>query len=96
MTTQPEQWAVELYYQICMMNGDDGKTAALTIQRAFAAREADLVGALAKGGFMMTEPHHVGEHRARKLVIGFQNPDDADDAMQVISAALKSREVSHG
>lgn len=53
-----------------------------------ASANNELVDALSKGGFMMTETHNVGEHRGRKLVIGFQNPDDADDAMQVIAAAL--------
>ena len=49
-----------------------------------------LVEALAKGGFMMTETHNVGEHCGRKLVIGFQNPDEADDAMQAIAVAVKT------
>jgi len=49
-----------------------------------------VVEALAKGGFMMTEPHNIGEHRARKLVIGFQNASDADEAMFVIGRALKA------
>ena len=55
-----------------------------------AEREARLVGALAKGGFMMTEPHNIGEHRARKLVIGFQNGSDADLAMEAVAIAIKA------
>ena len=51
---------------------------------------AQLSEALAKGVFMMTVPHNVGEHRARKLVIGFQNADDADLAMQAVALAVKS------
>jgi len=54
--------------------------AALTIQRAFAAREDELVGALgklAKYVDYLPHPHCV-------------------DAEQVIRQALKSREASHG
>lgn len=50
----------------------------------------ELVEALSKGGFMMTETHNVGEYRGRKLVIGFQNPDDADDALGAIALAVKA------
>ncbi len=55
-----------------------------------AVPDDGLVEALAKGGFMMTETHNVGEHRGRKLVIGFQNPDDADDALGAIALAVKA------
>lgn len=48
------------------------------------------MGALAKGGFMMTETHNIGEHRARKLVIGFQNGSDADLAMEAVAIAIKA------
>lgn len=60
------------------------------IQAAFAEQNARLVGALAKGGFMMTETHNIGEHRARKLVIGFQNGSDADLAMEAVAIAIKA------
>ena len=98
MQTNPEQWAVELWHlaynasENCATQsfGDDDKAAALAIQTAFAEREARLVGALAKGGFMMTETHNIGEHRARKLVIGFQNGSDADLAMEAVAIAIKA------
>lgn len=49
-----------------------------------------LIDALSKGGFMMTEPHHIGDgsYRARKLVIGFRDGADADAAMQAVAEAL--------
>lgn len=48
-----------------------------------------LVAGFRRAGFMMTETHRVGEYRARKLVIGFENPDDADDMLSIIRKALK-------
>lgn len=50
----------------------------------------DLAEAFAKGGFMMTEPHALPSHPgARKLVIGFQNGDDADASMQALAEFLR-------
>lgn len=51
--------------------------------------EGPIIQALAKGSFMMTETHpSLKAPRGRKLVMGFANPDDADDALQIISLAL--------
>jgi len=93
---QPEQWARGLSLQVggIYMNThnsmhDACNSAALTIQRAFAAREADLVGAL----------------EAAKSLIGAGNGDHPNEAIRqsninqawhILSAALKSREASHG
>jgi len=98
--TNPEQWALDLLADIIDIGGLGGPCSeadcvecgkvALKIQAAFAEREARLVGALAKGGFMMTETHNIGEHRARKLVIGFQNGSDADLAMEAVAIAIKA------
>jgi len=81
---QPEQWARELWLTtfVCATatHPISDNAAALTIQLAFAAREADLVGALgklAKYVDYLPHPHCV-------------------DAEQVIRQALKSREASHG
>lgn len=87
----PEQWAVELaIYVENKANCPTFYEAALAIQAAFAERDARLVGALAKGGFIMTETHNIGEYRARKLVIGFQNGSDADLAMEAVALAIKA------
>jgi hypothetical protein len=51
--------------------------------------EGPIIQALAKGSFIMTETHpSLKAPQGRKLVMGFANPDDADDAMQIISLAL--------
>lgn len=53
-----------------------------------------MVEALAKGGFIMTEPHQLeGYPRSRKLVIGFKNGQDADDAMHEVAKVLKARRM---
>lgn len=53
---------------------------------------AKLVEALRKGGFMMTEPKPTRSHtRARAVVIGFQDPEHADDAMAAISAFMRGQ-----
>jgi len=71
----------------CEMTGPEALARHRTLTPAQAAGPV-LLEALAKGGFMMTETHNVGEHRGRKLVIGFQNADDADLAMQAVAEAL--------
>lgn len=89
MQTNPEQWAFNLATSLPAWFADYDEIA-LTIQAAFAEREARLVGALAKGGFIMTETHNIGEYRARKLVIGFRNGSDADLAMEAVALAIKA------
>jgi len=90
---QPEQWARELAHDIdgaaSMFDDEfDHEAAALTIQSAFAAREADLVGAIEQalgqisGGlcYFSAEAKH----------------EQLRDADKTLRAALKSREASHG
>jgi hypothetical protein len=58
---------------------------------------SELVEALAKGSFMMTEPSGTPSFpRARKLVIGFENPDHADDAMAAVGNALRKAKAGEG
>ena len=101
-TEQPSQWAVDLLEAVSDA-GDMGSAcgavncpqcakAALTIQRAFAKREAELVGALKPFAAMAAA----------------YDPDDGDDdqwafasrptlgQVRTARAALKSREAGHG
>lgn len=74
------------------------EAALATLQAQLAEKEAELARvreAFGKRGFSMTEPNNPGgsHPRSRKLVIGFENGDDADDAMGLISQLTK--EVGH-
>lgn len=59
---------------------------------------ARLEGVLSRRGFMMTEPHNPGGSypRSRKLVIGFENGDDADDAIGAINDFLRTARAALG
>lgn len=53
---------------------------------------AEVVEALSRAGYMLTSPDpKSGFMRARKLQIGFENPDDANSAMAAVSAVVKQR-----
>ena len=60
--TNPEQWAVELATSLPAWFADfDG--IALTIQAAFAEREARLVGAITSSNAMACTPDGDGSHK---------------------------------
>ena len=68
--TNPEQWAVELWRKVCHDYGGasiEGSPAewraALTIQAAFAEREARLVGAITSSNAMACTPDGDGSHK---------------------------------
>jgi len=78
-TEQPSQWAVELVKEATFSRAG----FALTIQRAFAEREAELVGALRR---IENEPRFSRYDAAQVLA----------DMQDIATAALKSREAGHG
>ena len=91
-TEQPSQWAEELWDEVmeaarlqpCFAKDcDPCKAAALTIQRAFAERDAELVGALRR---IENEPRFSRYDAAQVLA----------DMQDIATAALKSREAGHG
>lgn len=89
-TEQPSQWAVELaIYARNHAYDEECPAAALTIQRAFAEREAELVGALrlARNRLQMCAVDAVASGNLR----AYEWSEWADQT----SAALKSREAGH-
>lgn len=88
---QPEQWARELWLTtfVCATatHPISDNAAALALQRAFAEREAELVGAL-RGVIKALEVRYpYGDPRA-SMVFG--------PAMRDADAAINSREAGHG
>lgn len=81
---QPKPWAVKLFWTAINAAGSgDYDAAALAIQRAFAEREAELVGALRR---IENEPRFSRYDAAQVLA----------DMQDIATAALKSREAGHG
>ena len=106
---QPKPWAVELLHSVVGDWRAHGSiSAALELQRAFAEREAELVGALRANISVMEDAltQIAGSHYER---FGVDQTDidelpdlSADEAMNLArtilmdTAALKSREAGHG
>lgn len=96
---QPEQWARKLFHQVHRAYVGEAVTdhqvgvaaAALTLQRAFAEREAELVGALENIREATSAEDDAGEN---------YRWDDREGALDYAYAeadrALKSREAGHG
>lgn len=90
---QPKPWAVKLFWTAIEAGGSgDYDAAALAIQRDFAEREAELVGAL--------------ERIAAPAIVPLDQCPDADqpngwrdlavNRIDIARTALKSREAGHG
>ena len=106
---QPKPWAVKLFWAAINAAGSgDYDAAALAIQRDFAEREAELVGALRANISVMEDAlkQIAGSHYER---FGVDQTDidelpdlSADEAMNLArttlmdTAALRSREAGHG
>ena len=97
---QPKPWAVKLFWTAINAAGSgDYDAAALAIQRAFAEREADLVGALRRlyRGYVIT----LESGRDRITFLGgecdpVERMENGDPFLIEARAALKSREAGHG
>lgn len=82
-TEQPSQWAVDMLNDILSIWGPLGdNAAAFALQRAFAEREAELVGALR----WIAENYENGR---------INHVDFRVQAKHLADAALKSREADH-
>ena len=102
---QPKQWARELFRKAVYeyggesMPGEGEDLATALIQRAFAEREADLVGALRRlyRGYVIT----LESGRDRITFLGgecdpVERMENGDPFLIEARAALKSREAGHG
>ena len=86
MQTNPEQWALDLWKAACFDAGGWGdREAALTIQAAFAEREARLVQALES-----VEAAMIRGGDGRILDTGW-NITKLNEARPLILAALKAK-----
>ena len=104
-TEQPSQWAVELWINAySALRFQSNEAAALTIQRAFAEREAELVGVLKAIDEIVTSNvrENVGPDRVRWDGVWHEGPlataylQTLLAFQELTTAALKSREAGHG